>query len=189
MVQDIRDAESTEEILKTLNDRITAALRRKPVAPPAYAGSAVSPFNGAGPTTTLAVSTDYLVASASIPDPGYPYKIEVAAGILIQGLSTTLAAGASHALSVRVDAAAPLGPAATPTAGSFASNFIGQMGGVSNGFAYATLPRRLSPTVWTGAHTVDLCIKTGGAGAAAVAIPLGSRADFFFEVRLIPATT
>lgn len=189
MVQDIRDAASTEEIVKILNDRIGALVRRKPVAPPIYAGAAVSPFNGAGPTTSLAISTDYRVATVTIADPGYPYKIEVAAGIQLQSLSTTQPAGVSHALSVRVDSATLVGPSAAPTSGSFASAFIGQMGGASGAFAYAMLPRRQSPTAWTGSHTVDLYIRMGSQGTAAVPIPLAGRADFFFDVRVVPATT
>lgn len=189
MAQDIRDADSVEKMIKTLNDRISTLTRGKPVAPPAYAGAAVSPFDGAGPTTALSVSTDYRVATVSITDPGYPYKIEVAAGIFLQGLSTSAAAGASHSLAVRVDAASPLGPPSTPTSGAFAAAFVGQMGGVSGAFSYAALPRRRSPTVWTGAHVVDLYLKVGSAGGVTVPIPLSGRGDFFFAVRVIPATT
>jgi hypothetical protein len=188
VVQDIRDAQTTEQVLKTLNDRITSLGRRKPVNPPSYWGTASAPFNGAGPTTTLAVSTNYTVSSVAIPDPGYPYRIEVSAGLLLQGLSTASAAGASHSVSVRVDSTTPLGPADAPTSDSIGGEFIGQMGGAAGAFANARIRRR-GATVWTGAHTVNFMVKMGSAGTATVAIPLASRSDFFFEVRVLPATT
>ena len=188
MVQDIRDAQSTEQILKTLNDRIGSLTRRKPVAPPSYWGAASAPFNGAGPTTTLNTSTNYTVSSVAIADPGYPYRIEVSAALLLQGLSTSSAAGASHSLSVRVDSTTPLGPADTPTADSFGADFIGQMGGAAGAFSHAKIRRR-GQTVWTGAHTVNFMVKMGSAGTATVAIPLANRSDFYFEVRVVPATT
>jgi hypothetical protein len=189
MVQDIRDAQSTEQIVKILNDRISSGLRRRSLPPPAYTGTPVSPFDGVGPTTTLSANTDNRAATVSIPDPGYPYKIEVAAGVFLQGLSTSAASGASHSLAVRVDAATPLAPSAAPTTGAFASNFIGQMGGAAGAFSYATIPRRLSPAVWTGAHVVDLFIRAGSASSVVVPIPLANRSDFFFDVRVVPATT
>lgn len=188
MPQDIRDAATVEEMIRILSDRISAAARKKPVAPPAYWGAASSPFNGAGPTTALAASTNYTVSSVAITDPGYPYRIEVSAGLLIQALSTTAAAGASHCLSARVDNTNPLGAADTPTADSIGAEFIGQMGGAAGAFANARLHRR-GNTVWTGSHTVNLMVKMGSAGTAAVAVPLAARSDFFFEVRVVPATT
>lgn len=190
MVQDFRDGDSAEQMLRILNDRLSRLAGKKPVAPPSYWGTASSPFNGAGPTTTLAVSTNYTVSSVTIPDPGYPYRIEVSGGLLLQGLSTAAAAGASHSVSVRVDSTTPLGPADDPTAtpSSIGAEFIGQMGGVAGAFANARIHRR-GATVWTGAHTVNFMVKMGTAGTATVAIPLASRSDFFFEVRVIPATT
>jgi hypothetical protein len=190
VVQDIRDAQSVEQILATLNARISGLTRKKPVAPPSYWGTAASPFNGAGPTTPLAVSTNYTVSSVAIPDPGYPYRIDVSACLLLQGLSTSQAAGASHSVSVRVDSTTPLGPADDPTStpSSIGAEFIGQMGGVAGAFATARI-RRCGQTVWTGAHTVNFMVKMGTAGGATVAIPLTTRSDFHFEVRVVPATT
>ena len=188
MVQDIRDAQSVEQVLKIVNDRISSGLRRKPVAPPAYWGTPTATFSAAGPTATLNASTNYTVSSVTIADPGYPYRIEVSAGILITGLSTTQTAGASHSLSVRVDSTTPLGPPDAPTADSIGANPIGQMGGASGAFAHATLHRR-SPTVWTGSHVVNFMIKMGVAGGATVPIPVTGRHDYYFEVRVLPATT
>jgi hypothetical protein len=188
VVQDIRDGQSVEQMLATLNARIGTVSRRKPVAAPSYWGAASAPFNGAGPTTTLAVSTNYTVSAVAIPDPGYPYRIEVSAALLLQGLSTTQAAGASHSLSVRVDNTTPLGPADVPTADSLGADFIGQMGALATAFTHAKIRRR-GQTVWTGAHTVNFMVKMGSAGTATVAIPLANRSDFYFEVRVIPATT
>ena len=188
MVQDIRDAQSTEQALKILNERIDTAGRKKDVAPPSFWGAPLSPFTGAGPTTTLSASTNYTVSSVAIPDPGFPYRIEAAAGIFLQGLSTASSAGASHSLSLRVDNTTPLGPADTPTSDSLGAEFVGQMGGVAGAFSNARIRRRGS-TVWTGDRTVHFLIKMGGAGTATVAIPLTGRSDFYFEVRVIPAST
>jgi hypothetical protein len=188
VVQDIRDGQSIEQMLKIVNDRISGAIRRKPAAPPAYWGTPTATFSAAGPTATLNASTNYTVSSVTILDPGYPYRIEVSAGILFTGLSTSLTAGASHSLSVRVDSTVPLGPPDAPAPDSIGANPIGQMGGASGAFAHATLHRR-SPTVWTGQHVVNFMIKMGVAGGATVPIPVTNRHDYFFEVRILPATT
>ncbi|MFD9893318.1 hypothetical protein ACFWY9_28570 [Amycolatopsis sp. NPDC059027] len=185
MANDIRLAGSVEEAIKILNDRIEGmARRRKPSSAPRYLGVASAPFDGAGPIT-LAASSGALVSSVSVPDPGYPYQIEVSAGLFIRDLPAD--AGTSHYLSARVDAATFTHPSTPLGTGVIGSAFIGQMGGSSSGFAYATLFRR-SPAVWTGTHTVSFALFTGPAGTATVPTPLANRSDFYFDVRVIPST-
>jgi hypothetical protein len=182
VVQDIRDAQSTEHGLKILSDKIEYALRlrrRVQIDHLQLPATGVGADVGSGTQVAGALVT---VASFALPDPGWPYRIAGTAQFLCSNAGAWQG-GTRGALMVdtTIMPAGNVAPTSATVVWAYAVS-------VSTTFGYIRLPYRVCPTVFSGTHTVNLMMQVGAAGGVTSSWgPLNTQPDWVFQLHQIPA--
>lgn len=150
----------------------------------------VQPIRLARPTPSFANSsganvnsnTTQVIASVSVPDPGYPYFIVAGAGFLVHNQTggDITNANFSHRLACVVDTST-LPSSAGPTLVSVEWEGVG-----TSQFARPNAPMRPSTGSFTGTHTVNLLFVAGSQAGVLIG-PLNTDLTYWFDVMLIPA--
>jgi hypothetical protein len=133
---------------------------------------------------TIADSSSQVIASVTIPDPGFPYYIVAGSGFLVHKGNTDL-----HTMEFRASNTIAVDTTTPPSAGS--ANLI------ANGWfvllkddgtlGNMMLPQQVSLTSWTGSHTVNLIVSSGTATGTLVIGPLSTDLSWHFDVEIMPA--
>lgn len=128
----------------------------------------------------LASNTTYVVASVTIPDPGFAYYIQAGAGMLIRNIGPDLSTMFTHRMAIVVDTTT------LPAAGS--SSIVGHayMGAATTSNGQFEVPAHCSTSTFTGTHTVNLLIAMGSAGGIGIG-PLNADYSWWFDVEIQPA--
>lgn len=140
-----------------------------------------TPSFGNSAPATIAANTQQVVASVSVPDPGFPYYIRAGGGFLVHNVDANLvAASFSHQIVIAVDTSTQ------PSSGSASLIGAAYIGFTTASFGQFNVPMTPSIATWTGAHTVNLIVHTGAASNLSVGA-LNADGTWRFDVEIMPA--
>lgn len=142
-----------------------------------------TPSFGATANATVAVNVQQVIASVTIPDPGFAYYICASAGFLVHKTTTDLhAMEFSSSINVAVNSTTSLGAGAPGAIGSKWFDLIKDDGTIAS----MDLSMRPSSGTWTGSNTVNLILGSGSNGPLSIG-PLSTDLSWHFDVEIMPA--